>query len=36
VLDGHTVTNFVVRQTNRGNEVTVPTATGSHTLTITV
>jgi hypothetical protein len=36
VLDGHAVTNFVVRQTNRGNEVTVPTATGSHTLTITV
>jgi hypothetical protein len=33
-LDGQVVHNFQVRQTNRGNEVTVPTGDGQHTLTI--
>ncbi|HEY7048749.1 MAG TPA: hypothetical protein VH373_16125 [Jatrophihabitantaceae bacterium] len=33
-LDGQVVHNFHVRQTNRGNEVTVPTGDGQHTLTI--
>jgi hypothetical protein len=36
VLDGQAVHNYQVNQTNRGNEVTVPTGTGQHTLTITV
>jgi hypothetical protein len=35
VLDGKTVHNYQVRQTNRGTEVTVPTTSGHHTLTIT-
>jgi hypothetical protein len=35
VLDGKTVDNFEVRETNRGTEVTVPTTSGHHTLTIT-
>jgi hypothetical protein len=35
-LDGHAVHHFVVRHTNRGTEVTVPTEAGHHTLTITV
>jgi hypothetical protein len=35
-LDGQTVQDYIVRQTNRGTEVTVPTGTGHHTLTITV
>jgi hypothetical protein len=36
VLDGRTVHNFQVRQTNRGTEVTVATTAGHHTLTVTV
>jgi hypothetical protein len=36
VLDGKAVHNYKVVQTNRGNEVTIPTSVGSHTLTITV
>jgi hypothetical protein len=36
VLDGRTVHNYQVQQTNRGNEVTIPTGTGQHTLTVTV
>jgi len=35
VLDGRPVHNFRAVQTNRGTEVTVPTTTGHHTLTIT-
>jgi hypothetical protein len=35
VLDGKTVHKYQVRQTNRGTEVTVPTTSGHHTLTIT-
>jgi hypothetical protein len=35
VLDGRRVHNFQVVETNRGNEVTVPTTSGHHTLTIT-
>jgi hypothetical protein len=35
VLDGQTVHNYQVLQTNRGTEVTMPTTTGHHTLTIT-
>jgi hypothetical protein len=34
-LDGRTVHNFKVRQTNRGTEVTVRTTAGHHTLTVT-
>ncbi|MDQ1740853.1 MAG: hypothetical protein QOE53_2505 [Pseudonocardiales bacterium] len=34
-LDGRTVHNYRVAQTNRGVEVTVPTGKGWHTLTIT-
>jgi hypothetical protein len=36
VLDGKSVHNYKVVQTNRGNEVTIPTSAGHHTLTITV
>jgi len=36
VLDGKSVNNYKVFQTNRGNEVTIPTSAGHHTLTITV
>ena len=36
VLDGRAVHNYQVVQTNRGNEVTVPTNAGHHTLTIIV
>jgi hypothetical protein len=36
VLDGRVVHNYQVVQTNRGNEVTVPTNAGHHTLTIIV
>jgi hypothetical protein len=35
MLDGRRVHNFQVVETNRGNEVTVPTTSGLHTLTIT-
>jgi len=35
VLDGRTLHNYRVRETNRGTEVTVPTTAGHHTLTIT-
>jgi hypothetical protein len=35
VLDGKSVHNYKVVQTNRGNEVTIPTSAGHHTLTIT-
>ncbi|HZC70847.1 MAG TPA: hypothetical protein VE442_09150 [Jatrophihabitans sp.] len=35
-LDGQAVTNYQIRQTNRGTEVTVGTGTGAHTLTIKV
>lgn len=35
MLDGQAVHDYQVRQTNRGTEVTVPTGTGHHTLTIT-
>jgi hypothetical protein len=35
VLDGRRVHNFQVVETNRGTEVTVPTTSGHHTLTIT-
>jgi hypothetical protein len=34
ILDGHTVHNYEVRETNRGTEVTVATTAGHHTLTI--
>jgi hypothetical protein len=34
VLDGKSVHNYTVVQTNRGNEVTIPTSAGHHTLTI--
>ena len=36
VLDGMRVNNYKVVLTNRGNEVTIPTSAGHHTLTITV
>jgi hypothetical protein len=36
VLDGTPVSNYQVVLTNRGNEVTIPTSAGHHTLTITV
>jgi hypothetical protein len=36
VLDGTPVSNYHVVLTNRGNEVTIPTSAGHHTLTITV
>ena len=36
VLDGKSVHNYKVVQTNRGNEVTISTSAGHHTLTITV
>jgi len=36
VLDGAPVSNYQVVLTNRGNEVTMPTSAGHHTLTITV
>jgi hypothetical protein len=36
VLDGRVVHNYQVVQTNRGNEVTVPTGAGHHTLVIIV
>src|SRR4029453_1578965 len=35
VLDGKTVHNYQVRQTNRGTEVTWPPTSGPHPLTIT-
>ena len=35
MLDGHAVQNYQVVQTNRGDEVTVPTGAGRHTLTVT-
>jgi hypothetical protein len=35
VLDGRTLHNYRVRETNRGTEVTVSTTAGHHTLTIT-
>ncbi|MBO0771891.1 MAG: glycogen debranching protein, partial [Actinobacteria bacterium] len=35
MLDGQAVHDYQVRETNRGTEVTVPTSTGHHTLTIT-
>jgi hypothetical protein len=35
VLDGQAVHNYQVTATNRGIEVTVPTSTGTHTLTVT-
>jgi hypothetical protein len=35
VLDGRSVDNYEVRETNRGTEVTVATTTGHHLLTIT-
>ena len=35
MLDGRAVSNYVVRLTNRGNEVTVPTGAGHHTLVVT-
>jgi hypothetical protein len=35
LLDGRAVHNYQIRQTNRGTEITVPTTTGHHTLTIT-
>ena len=35
VLDGRTVHNYKVRETNRGTEVTVSTGPGRHTLTVT-
>jgi hypothetical protein len=34
ILDGHTVHDYEVRETNRGTEVTVATTAGHHTLTI--
>jgi hypothetical protein len=34
-LDGRSVTNYTVEQTNRGAEVTVPTDAGRHTLVVT-
>jgi hypothetical protein len=36
VLDGRTLHNYRVRETNRGTEVTVSTTAGHHTLTVTV
>jgi hypothetical protein len=35
VLDRKSVNNYKVVLTNRGNEVTIPTSAGHHTLTIT-
>ena len=35
VLDGRTLHNYRVRETNRGTEVTVSTTAGHHTLTVT-
>jgi hypothetical protein len=35
VLDGRTVHNYRVQETNRGTEVTVSTTGGHHTLTVT-
>ena len=35
LLDGQAVHNYQVTTTNRGTEVTVPTSTGTHTLTVT-
>ena len=35
VLDGRTVHNYRILQTNRGTEVTIPTTAGHHMLTIT-
>jgi hypothetical protein len=35
VLDGKSIHNYKVRETNRGTEVTVSTTSGHHTLTIT-
>jgi hypothetical protein len=35
MLDGHVVTDYQVVETNRGNEVTVMTTAGHHTLTVT-
>jgi hypothetical protein len=35
LLDGQVVHNYQVTTTNRGTEVTVPTSTGTHTLTVT-
>jgi hypothetical protein len=35
MLDGHVVTAYQVVETNRGNEVTVLTTAGHHTLTVT-
>jgi hypothetical protein len=35
LLDGQAVHNYQVSTTNRGTEVTVPTSTGTHTLTVT-
>jgi hypothetical protein len=34
LLDGHVVHGYQVSTTNRGTEVTVPTGTGQHTLTV--
>ena len=36
VLDGRTVHNYQVRQTNRGTEVTIATTAGHHTLSVTI
>jgi hypothetical protein len=36
VLDGRTVNNYKLVETNRGTEVTVATGAGHHTLAITV
>jgi hypothetical protein len=35
VLDGHALTDWTTRTTNRGLEVTAPTKAGSHTLVVT-
>jgi hypothetical protein len=35
VLDGESIHNYKVRETNRGTEVTVSTTSGHHALTIT-
>ena len=35
VLDGHALTDWTTRTTNRGLEVTVPTKAGTHTLVVT-
>jgi hypothetical protein len=34
LLDGQAVTDYQLQRTNRGTEVTVPTSTGQHTLTV--